>query len=261
MAPEGFWPDSITLFQLENPNLNGFRSRIASELLWAPSVALPLVAGASAWLISWAASGVTSLNVLGLALVLGGVGWLATRVIFLVDNVAAKILREDAEKAVKAEEDQLDQLQLRLRADRDFRTKDYLTLLRTCRSEFEEFAKKPGIAIRSQEIVKQVRQLFWSAIQQLEQSLKLQMLAERLLGDEKKKILEQREHTLGEIRVSIEHMQSAVQHYQELMSKEQNTDLEGLRDELDASLRVAKRTEERMRELEGSLNFDTRLKQ
>ena len=87
------------------------------------------------------------------------------------------------------------------------------------------------------------------------------MLAERLLGEEKKKILEQREHTLGEIRVSIEHMQSAVQHYQELMSKEQNTDLEGLRDELDASLRVAKRTEERMRELEGSLNFDTRLKQ
>ena len=81
------------------------------------------------------------------------------------------------------------------------------------------------------------------------------------MGDEKKKILEQREHTLSEIRVSIEHMQSVVKHYQELMSKEQNTNLESLRDELDASLRVAKRTEERMRELEGSLDLESRLKQ
>ena len=186
---------------------------------------------------------------------------MATRVIFFADDVAAKILREDAEKVVKAEEDKLDQLQMRLRADRDFRTKDYLTLLRTCRSEFEEFAKRPGIAIQSQEIAKKVRQLFWSAIEQLEQSLKLKLLADRLVGDEKKKILEQRENALGEIRVSIEHMQSAVSHYQELMNREQNTDLGGLRDELDASLRVAKRTEERMRELEGSLNFDARLKQ
>lgn len=186
---------------------------------------------------------------------------MATRVIFLADDVAAKVLRDDADNVIKAEEDKLDQLQLRLRADRDFRTKDYLTLLRTCRSEFEEFAKRPGIAIQSQEIVKQVRQLFWSATEQLEQSLKLRMLAERLMGDEKKKILEQREHTLSEIRVSIEHMQSVVKHYQELMSKEQNTNLESLRDELDASLRVAKRTEERMRELEGSLDLESRLKQ
>lgn len=219
------------------------------------------MAGTSAWLISWAVGGAAVLNIAGLALVLGGVGWLATRVIFLADDVAAKILRDDAAKVIKAEEDKLDQLQFRLRSDRDFRTKDYLTLLRTCRSEFEEFARRPGIVIQSHEIVKQVRQLFWSATDQLEQSLKLHALAERLSGDEKKRILEQREHTLGEIQVSIEHMQSAVKHYQELMDKEQQSDLGSLRDELDASLRVAKRTEERMRELEGAIDFDAHLKQ
>ena len=219
------------------------------------------MAGTSAWLISWAVGGAAVLNIAGLALVLGGVGWLATRVIFLADDVAAKILRDDAAKVIKAEEDKLDHLQFRLRSDRDFRTKDYLTLLRTCRSEFEEFARRPGIVIQSQEIVKQVRQLFWSATDQLEQSLKLHALAERLSGDEKKRILEQREHTLGEIQVSIEHMQSAVKHYQELMDKVQQSDLGSLRDELDASLRVAKRTEELMRELEGAIDFDAHLKQ
>jgi len=241
--------------------LKDFRSRIARELLWAPSVALPLVAGASAWLISWAVGGVAALNIAGLALALGGVGWLATRVIFLIDDVAAKILRDDARNAIQAEEDKLDQLQFRLRSDRDYRTKDYLTLLKTCRTDFEEFAKKPGIVIQSQEIVKQVRQLFWSATEQLEHSLKLHALAERLSGDEKKKVQEQREGILGEIRVSIEHMQSAVKHYQEIMNMEQQNDLGSLRDELDASIRVAKRTEDRMRELEGSIDYEARLKQ
>ncbi len=202
-----------------------------------------------------------ALNVIGLVGVLGGVGWLATRVIFLADDVAAKILREDAQKIVQAEEAKLDDLQYRLRVDRDFRTKDYLTLLRTCRSEFEEFAKKPGIAIQSQEIVKQVRQLFWSAIDQLEQSLKMHSLADRLNGDQKLSVLGQREHILTEIRESIDHMQSAVKQYQELMNKENNNNLNSLRDELDASLRVAKRTEERMRELEGTTNYDAYLKQ
>ncbi len=241
--------------------MKDFRSRIASELLWAPSVALPWVAGASAWLISWAVGGVAVLNIAGLVLALGGVGWLATRVIFLTDDVAAKILRDDAMNAIKAEEGKLDQLQFRLRSDRDYRTKDYLTLLRTCRTDFEEFTKKPGIVIQSQEIVKQVRQLFWSATEQLEHSLKLHALAERLSGDEKKKVQEQREGILGEIRVSIEHMQSAVTHYQKIMNMEQQNDLGSLRDELDASIRVAKRTEERMRELEGSIDYEARLKQ
>ena len=241
--------------------MTDLRSRIASELLWAPSVVLPVVAGASAWLISWAANGPMALNVMGIVGVLGGVGWLATRVIFLADDVAAKILREDGQKIVQAEETKLDDLQYRLRVDRDFRTKDYLTLLRTCRSEFEEFAKKPGIAIQSQEIVKQVRQLFWSAIDQLEQSLKMHSLADRLKGDQKSSVLGQREHILTEIRESIDHMQSAVKQYQELMNKENNNNLNSLRDELDASLRVAKRTEERMRELEGTTNYDAYLKQ
>jgi len=222
---------------------------------------LPVVAGASAWLMSWAGDGVMALNVIGLVGVLGGLGWLATRVIFLADDVAAKILREDAQKIIQAEETVLDDLQNRLRVDRDFPTNDYLTLLRTCRSEFEEFAKKPGIAIQSQEIVKQVRQLFWSAIDQLEQSLKMHSLAERLNGDQKLSVLGQREHILTEVRESIDHMQSAVKQYRGLMDKGSKNDLTSLREELDASLRVAKRTEERMRELEGTTNYDAYLKQ
>ena len=176
------------------------RSRVATELIWAPSVVLPIVAGASAWLMSWAAGGVNSLALAGLVGVLGGVGWFATRVIFFSDDIAAKIVREEAEKVIAAEEAKLDDLQFRLRADRDFRTKDYLTLLRTCRRDFEEFAKKPGIAFQTQEILSKVRELFWSANDQLERSLKMIALADRLTGEQKKQVLEQREQVLEEVR-------------------------------------------------------------
>lgn len=201
------------------------------------------------------------MNVAGLVGVLAGVGWMATRVIFFADDVAAKVASEEKEKAIRAEEDKLDDLKNRLRADRDFRTKDYLTLLRTCRSEFELFATRPGLALQSQEIVKQVRLLFFSSVAQLERSLKLHELSDRLIGDQRKKVLEDRERLLGEIHESIEHMQNAAKHYQELVDNEQNTDLSSIRDELDASLRVAKRIEERMRELDGTTNVDAYLKE
>ena len=248
------------LFQETLP-LADLRSRIAGELIWAPSVVLPIVAGASSWFLSWAVSGSVALNIAGLAGVLVGVGWLATRVIFLSDDVAAKVLRDEAARIKQAEEEKLDDLLVRLRSDRDYRTKDFLTLLRTCRNDFEEFAKQPGIAIQSQEIVKQVRQLFWASTQQLEQSLQMHGLAERLSGDQRKRMLGQREQVLQDIQESIDHMQSAVKHYQELMNKETRADLSTLRDELDASIRIAKKTEERIREIEGEIDLDDRIKQ
>jgi hypothetical protein len=241
--------------------LSDLRTRIARDLLWAPSVVLPVVAGASAWLMSWAAGNVTTLNIVGLVGVIGGIGWLATRTIFFADDIAIRLTKEDAEKIIKAEEDKLDELQFRLRSDRDFRTKDYLTLLRTSRHEFEEFAKRPGIAIQSQEIVKQLRELFWSSIGQLDRSLKMHVLAERLNGEQRKKVLVQREEVLQDIDKSIEHMQSAIKHYQSRMDEAHHTDLSSIRDELDESIRIAKRTEERMRELEGQIDYDAYLKQ
>jgi Mg2+ and Co2+ transporter CorA len=210
--------------------------------------------------MSWAAGGVTALTVVGMVGVLGGIGWMATRVIFFSDDIAAKLVREQEQKARDLEEAKLDELQFRLRADRDYRTKDYLTLLRTCKSDFEDFAKKPGIALQSQDIVSQVRELFWSATDQLERSLKMFALADRLNGDQKKQITDQREQVLEEIRESVDHMQSAVTHYRDLIQREQQSDLSSLRDELDTSLRVAKRTEERMRELEGTIDYDSYLK-
>lgn len=241
--------------------MEDLRKRLLNELFLAPSVVLPMVAGASAWLLSWGLNGVSTLNLIGLVGVLGSIGWFSTRTLFQLDSIKQKILQDEIDKKKRADEDKLDSLLQRLRIDKDYRTKDYLTLLRTCKADFEAIAAQPGIAIRSMEIAKQVRQLFWSAVDQLENSLKLFSLADRLAGQERNKVLAEREQVLAEIKDAVDHLQSAVKHYRDLMEQEQHTDLSALRDELDMSLKIAKRTEERMREFDSTPNYDSYLKQ
>ncbi len=58
-----------------------------------------------------------------------------------------------------------------------------------------------------------------------------------------------------------ERLMSAVDQFRRLSLREQKEDLKELRDELDESLKVAQRTDERMRELEKSIGYDRHLKE
>jgi hypothetical protein len=138
--------------------VEALRKRILREIFIAPSVVLPVVGGASAWLLSWAGGGNDWLNLAGLVGVLGGVGWFATRFIFQLDGISEKAMQDLAEEALQKEEKHLNDLQKRLANDRDPRTEQYLILLRENRTELERIARTPGIELRSLEIVKQARQ-------------------------------------------------------------------------------------------------------
>lgn len=222
----------------------------------APSVVLPIVGGISAWFLSWAAGGSVPLDIAGLIGVLGGTGWLATRFIFLTDKITEKVLNEIRQKLKDEEDRRLAELQKKLRRDRDPRTQDYLLLLRNAKDDFEEVANRPGVEKRSAEIIQQVRQLFESAIQQLDRTYKHWELAERLTGAERAGVMHQREQILQEVKEAVDHLEEVAKQYRDLMVRERNVDLSRLRDDLDTSLRIAKRTEERMRELESGPNYE-----
>ncbi len=232
-----------------------FRRRVLKELTLAPSVVLPIVGGLSAWLLSWAVDGVTALNLIGLVGVLGGLGWLGTRFVFLLDKITAKVSAEDKAKILKAEEDRLAEVLRKMRYDRDPRTDDYFTLLRKARDEFNELAEKPQMIVRGLELRAQVNTLFWAAIEQLDRSYKVFELSEQLFGEERKNVIARREEILADVKESIEHLQKAVKQLEQANDQENYTDLSSLRDELDESLRIAARTEARMRELEGKKDY------
>ena len=217
---------------------------------------LPVVGGASAWLLSWAGGGNDWLNLAGLVGVLGGVGWFATRFIFQLDGISEKAMQDLAEEALQKEEKHLNELQKRLANDRDPRTEQYLILLRENRTELERIARTPGIELRSLEIVKQARQLFWAASDQLDQSMKMYELAQKLTGAEKQGVLAQRERCLEEARESSEHLCDAIATFRQFADKTLERDMDTLQLELAESIRAAKRSEERMRELQNRPDYE-----
>jgi hypothetical protein len=106
--------------------LNQVRNRVLREIFLAPSVVLPIVGGLSSLLLSWAADGVSWLTLAGLAGVLGGIGWMATRAIFKTESITAETIEKLQEQEIAAEEARLDQLDRLLTQDRDDRDQDLL---------------------------------------------------------------------------------------------------------------------------------------
>ncbi len=237
--------------------MEALRKRILREIFVAPSVVLPIVGGASAWLLSWAGGGGSDmLNLVGLAGVLGGIGWFATRFIFQLDSISEKAMQDLAKEALQKEENHLNELQKRLATDKDPRTEQYLILLRENRAELEKLAQTPGIQIRSLEILKQARQLFWAATDQLDQSLKMYQLAQKLSGEQKQGVLAQREHCLSEARESAEHLRDAIATFRQFTDKNLQRDMDSLQLDLAESIQAAKRSEERLRDLQNRPDYE-----
>jgi putative cell wall-binding protein len=165
-------------------------------------------------------------------------------------------MQDLAKEAHQKEEIHLNELQKRLASDKDPRTEQYLILLRENRAELEKIAQTPGIQIRSLEIVKQARQLFWAATDQLDQSLKMHELAQKLSGSEKQGVLAQREHCLSEARESAEHLRDAISTFRHFTDKNLERDMDSLQIELAESIQAAKRSEERLRDLQNRPDYE-----
>jgi paraquat-inducible protein B len=238
-------------------SVDSVKRKVISELFLAPSVVLPIVGGISAGMLSWA-SGNSYLAGAAMVGILGGVGWMITRMIFKVEDITENVMQAELDKRLRDEEATLDLLARQLRTDRDHRTQDYLTLLRSLRGEFEKVAKQPGVQIRSARVREQVSLVFSAAVDQLRQSFQMWELSENLVGEARNQILGRREQVLNEIGITVERLEATVERYKQLIKTDQKVDLAQMREELEATMRIAQRTEERMREIESpSSNNDS----
>jgi len=232
--------------------LNQVRNRVLREIFLAPSVVLPIVGGLSSLLLSWAADGVGWLTMAGLAGVLGGIGWMATRAIFKTESITAETIEKLRGQEIAAEEARLDQLDRLMSQDNDDRDQDLLRTLRVQRAQFHQIASQPGVVIRSQEILSQFEELYRASVNNLYESYRLLMQSKPLGVNERRILLDERERLLKEIQVSVDFSFSALEQYRSFTKKTVGTDLSSLREELDESIKIAKRTEERLRELDSS---------
>ena len=238
--------------------MEAVQKKVLGDIFFAPSVTFPILGGLACLGTSWITGGVGFLTVAGTVAVVGGLIWMVGRTFLQLDKITARASKALQDQIRQQEDDRIESLLRNLRTDRDFRTKDYVTILRESRAEFEKLADQPSVQARSLPLVGQVRQLFWAAISELEQSYKLFELSDRLVGEQRSELIAKREELLKTVSASSEKLKSAVEQFRRLYNKDNDADIDALRADLDLSIKIAARTEARMKELEDLAGYSAK---
>ena len=245
-------------------NEGQIRRRIFLRLLGHPLVIAPSVLGATAWTAIWALSLPSGLGLFaGLAGILGSAGVYLTRLILDDGKTARDVLADEELGEQRAAQAVLDDLDRRLvAADSDPRPETALRDMRALLRAFDEFAGKtdslnaPAVI----EVRSPVQQIFNQTVRSLEQTLRLGDTAKQLsMAAARTPLLQQRENIIADVEACTKQLGDTVAALQTLgSSARSNNELSRLRDELDQSLQIASRVEDRLNSLLDQTESDIR---
>ena len=231
------------------------KKKVLLDLFASPLTVLPVAMGLSAWMLSWAVDGSVWLNVGGLAGVLGGLGLLATRLIFGLDKITENAFEYLHEQQREEQEQHLDRLQSRLRRDNDPRTQTYLRTLRDLYDGMQEDVANGKLTRQAGIVLGQVDKLFQAAVKHLEHSYHLWKTAKRLSGAARQNLNDEREQVIQEVRETVEHLSRTIEQFHSFRVKENEAELAKLREELDETMNVARRAEARVAALDDERTY------
>ena len=234
------------------------KKKVLLDLFGSPGTVLPIVAGMSAWMLSWAVDGSMLLNLGGLVGVLGGVGFLATRLIFGLEKITENAFQYLNDQRREAQEQALDLLEVRLRGDEDPRTQTYLRDLRTLYTDFQDDLRSGRVAGAARTVLEQVEKLYQAAVKHLEHSYHLWVTAGRMSDDARQALLEERERVVQEVQETVEHLSKTIEQFHSFRVKASEAELAKLREELDETMQVARRAEARLESLGTEITHDPR---
>ena len=228
--------------------------RVIADVVSSPMVIFPFMVGTAAFASLFAlglkGSAFLGAMLVGLSGVLGSGGMFLTKMILGRDERVKKIVEESRDKAKKDKLKRLDHFHHRLTLDGDSRTEDSMQDLRSLRQAFSQLDKIAPDLNRAMidEIQKRAEELFQQCVRSLEKSLQLWKTADSLASElAQKPIMEQREKLVGEVIGTVEHMSRTLAAVQGITKKSDgDARLQTLRGELDQSLEVAKKVEQRV---------------
>ena len=234
------------------------RRKVLMSLLAAPSFLLPATLGVTAVLASWATGlGEPWLPFAGGLAVLAGLGTLATRLIFGLDEVSRRAADELRRETQETWTLRLDDLDRRLEEDGDQRTEALLRELRALNKTIREqgLSKRLDPASRVDITIK-MGELYDGSIRALEKSLALWHAAQEIpAGKGRRGFLEQREAQVREVGRCVGVLQELCRMETAAASSDTpDSELARIRAELNHSLEVAKRVEDRMESLEKDIH-------
>ncbi len=230
----------------ENTELDDVKRKVMLDLFASPGTLIPMVVGISSLLLSWAVGGDPTANAIGIIGVLGGVGHFATRLVLGLEGMTERAYQRIVQRRQEEQKQALDDLEQRLSRDGDHRTETCLRDLRGLYRTFQNSCADGQVVASHHQVVSQVEEVFHASVQQLERSLELYTISQKLTGTSKTEILNERERVIEEVIDTRDHLSSTIQRFQTFATRRNQSELSRLRDELDETLRVAQRTEERM---------------
>ncbi len=230
--------------------MDDVKRKVLLDLFASPSTLVPLAGGLTLLMASWAAGGHGLFNFTGVAAILGGLGLLATRLIFGLERITDQAYQYVIDRQHAQQEAALDQLDEKLVEDRDPRTETCLRRLRELYANLKNDMKEARVTSWSLRVVEGVDQMFHLCVEHLKRSRQLWEESRRLDGRARQTVLQRRDQLVREVEDSVRHLSETIDRLQSLGGRQKKSDLARLREELDESILVARRAEERMAEWE-----------
>ena len=235
----------------ENKNL---AKRVMVDIAGSPLVLLPFMAGSAAFASLFAlglkGSAALGAGLVGFAGLLTSVGTFLTKFILGRDTRVKQLIEASRDKAKRDKRKALDHFHHRLTMDGDERTETAMQDLRSLRQAFRQLDKIAPDLNRAmiEDIQQRSEELFQQCVSSLEKTLQLWKTAESLASETARKpILEQREKLVGNVVQTVEHMSRTLASVQGITNRsEGDIRLQRLRGELDQSMEVAKKVEQRV---------------
>jgi hypothetical protein len=213
------------------------RKKVLLDLVAAPVTVIPAALGASLLAVAWAVDQHgAALAFLGMSGILAALGTLATRWVFGAERMVERAMRS---------------------ADDDPRPETWLGELRSIYDGFvQDAAWREGLSeLSAAEVAGKVENLFQGCIISLQRSADLMDTAGRMATRKgRRSVLEARERLLEEVRRSVAQVARSIDDVRSLrLAGDEDKRLARIREELDESLEVARRVEDRLHTLEEEL--------
>ena len=228
--------------------------RVMADILGSPLVLMPFMVGSAAFASLFALGLKGSVAVgavlIGLAGTLAAAGTFITKFILGKDDRVKQLVEASRDKAKRDKRKALEHFHHRLTMDGDERTETAMQDLRSLRQAFRQLDKIAPDLNRAmiEDIQQRSEELFQQCVSSLDKTLQLWKTAESLASEAARKpILEQREKLVGDVVQTVEHLSRTLASVQGITSRSDgDARLQRLRGELDQSLEVAKKVEQRV---------------
>lgn len=223
--------------------MDDLRKRILLDLLVTPGTIIPGTIGVSLLLLSEMLGGMAAF--VGFCFILGSIGACLTNLVFNMDKISKRAIKEWQEAQAKQRESKLDELDSKLVRDRDPRDQNALRNLRTIYKSFVEDLQAGKLASSvTSAMMAQIDEIFNTCIHQLERQYEIWETAMKVTNPLRDKLLKQRDEIVVEVEKSVTNLADVVNEVRALKLNTKKGELEQLQQRLNTQLEAAKATEQ-----------------